>query len=170
MTMKKNLLLYILLGFLVLMNLFFLFNHFSKSGQTSSQRPGPANFISEQLAFDANQTQQFENSEAEHREKMREILDGLRELKDGLFEKLSDEEVDPSEIDAMATLIAEKEKAKELETFRFFREVSEICNPDQKEKFTAIIKDALRRQGPQGRNGPPRGRPGEEGRPPPPRH
>jgi len=168
--MKKNLILYILLGFLVLMNLFFLFNHFNKSGKIGSQRPGQANFISEQLTFDATQTQQFEDIEAAHREKMRAILDGLRELKGGLFEKLSEEKVDPSEIEAMVTLIAEKEKAKELETFRFFREVSEICNPDQKEKFTSIIKDALRRQGPQGRNGPPPGRPGEEGRPPPPRH
>ncbi|MEP3209586.1 MAG: hypothetical protein ABJN95_10375 [Maribacter sp.] len=168
--MKKNLLLYILLGFLVLMNGFFLFNHFSTSDKSSPQRPGQVNFISKQLDFDTDQLQQFKALEQEHREKMRAILDAIKNSKDVLFDKLSDEKVDPSEIDGIATIIAEKEKAKDLETFRFFREVGEICNETQRERFNAIVKDAIHRQGPpRGRKGPPRG-PGDEGRPPPPRN
>lgn len=168
--MKKNILLYLLLGFLVLMNGFFLFKHFSTSDEKRPARPGASNFMAKQLEFDATQLQQFEALEAAHRNEMRPMLDELRELKDSLFELLSDEEVAPSEVDAIATLIAETEKAKELETFRFFREVGKLCNENQRERLTAIIKDALHRQGPpRGRNGPP-GRPRDEGRPPPPRN
>ncbi|WP_350292155.1 hypothetical protein [uncultured Croceitalea sp.] len=166
--MKKNLLLYILLGFLVLMNGFFLFNHFSKSGRSDPRRLGSANFISKQLEFDVKQTQQFKDLEVVHREKMRSLLDDLRELKSKLFEKLSDDTVNPSEIDAITTLIGDKEKAKELETFRFFREVVEMCNKNQKEQFTSIIKGAMHHKGPARGNRPPRGRPSHDGMPPPP--
>lgn len=166
--MKKNLLLYILLGFLVIMNGFFLFKHFGTSDNNGPQRPGPANFIAKQLEFDAEQLQQFEKIDTAHREKMNVILDEIKASKDALFDKLSDESIDDSEIEAIAMQIANKEKAKEIQTFRFFKSVSEICDESQKARFKRIIKDGLRRQGPPGRNGPP-GRPGDERRPPPPR-
>lgn len=168
--MKKNLLLYILLGFLVLVNSFFLFKHFSTTDKNGPRGPGPGNFIAKQLEFDESQTQKFEDLEMEHRENIKMLLADIRELKDSLFDRLSDDTVDNSEIDAIASQIAEKEKTKELETFRFFKAVDELCNDNQKELLKSIIKDALLRQGPPGRKGPPRGRPGDEGRPPPPRH
>jgi protein CpxP len=163
--MKKNVLLYILLGFLVLMNGFFLYKHFSKFWQyETQQRPGSSMFISKQLDFDAAQMQQFENAEVAHREKMRSILDNLRESKEALFKKLSDEKVDFTEIDSLATFIAEKQKEKEMETFRFFREVTELCNDAQKERFISIIREAMRNQGPEDRKGrPPRGGPDDKG-------
>ncbi|TMM53714.1 hypothetical protein FEE95_17605 [Maribacter algarum] len=169
--MKNNLLLYILLGFLVLVNSFFLFKHFSAGDNDERGRgPRPGNFIAKQLEFDDSQTQKFEKLDMEHRENINMLLADIRELKDSLFDRLSDETVDDSEINAIASQIANKEKTKELETFRFFKAVGELCNDNQKELLKSIIKDALGRQGPPGRNGPPRRSPGEEGRPPPPRH
>jgi len=166
--MKKNLLLYILLGFLVVVNGFFLFKQFDISNQKRPKRPGPRNFIGEQLEFDAVQSQQFEKLDVVHRQNMNAILNEIRLSKDALFDNLSHEKIDDSQIDSITTQIANKEKTKELETFRFFKAVDEICNEKQKILFKTIIKDALRRQGPQGQNGPPLGRSGEEDRPPPP--
>ena len=176
--MKKNLLLYILLGFLILMNGFFLFKHFGSLNQNDPQRPTRGNFIAKQLDFDATQSQQFEKLDVVHREKMDAILNDIKVSKDVLFDKLSDEKSKTSEIDSLARIVADKEVRKELETFSFFKAVGEICNEKQKVRFKTIIKDALRRQGPQGQNGPPPegagderrpppGGPGDEGRPPP---
>lgn len=166
--MKKNLLLYILLAFLVLMNGFFLFKHFNTADKNGPRGPRPSNFIAKQLEFDTTQLQKFEKLESAHREDIKAILYNLRELKDSLFDRLSDETVNTLEIDSIAALIANTEKTKELETFRFFKAVGELCNENQKVRFNSIVKDALRRQGPPpGRNGPPGG-PGD--RPPPPRH
>ena len=169
--MNKNLILYILLGFLVVVNSFFLFKHFSTGDDNGRGRgPRPGNFIAKQLEFDDSQTQKFEKLDMEHRENINMLLEDIRELKDSLFDRLSDETVDDSEIDAIASRIANKEKTKELEIFRFFKAVEKLCNDNQKELLKSIIKDALSRQGPPWRNAPPRRRPGEEGRPPPPRH
>lgn len=164
--MKKNLLLYVLLAFLVVMNGFFLFKHFSRPDKDGPKRRGPSNFIAKELKFDAAQAQQFEKIEAAHREKMGVIFDDIRTSKELLFDKLSDDMTQASEIDSLATMIARREVKKEVETFKFFKSVRELCTPQQKEHFKAIIKDALR-QGGKKPNGP-RGRPGDGDRPPPP--
>ncbi len=98
---------------------------------------------------------------------MEAIFDDIKASKDVLFDKLSDENSKTSEIDSLASIVANKEVKKELETFHFFKSVGEICDEKQKERLKAIIKDALRRQGPQGQNGPPPGGAGDEHRPPP---
>ncbi|MFT6050277.1 MAG: protein CpxP [Maribacter sp.] len=168
--MKKNVLLYILLVFLVLMNGFFLFKHFGSSSPSRHQTFAPRNFISKQLDFDTEQLKQFETIDKAHRQKMNVILYDIKATKEILFDKLSDELISNSEIDAIATQIAKKEKAKELETFRFFKSLNEICSDSQKEKLKKILKDGLRLQGPPpGRNGPPQGGLRDEARPPPPR-
>ena len=169
--MKKNLLLYILLGFLVIMNGFFLFKQFGTSNQNGPIRKAPRNFIARQLEFDATQLQQFEKLDEAHREKINAILEDIKSSKDALFNKLSDETVNNVAIDSIASRIATMEKTKELETFHFFKSVGEICTESQRVGFKTIIKDALRRQGPPpGGNGPPASPRGEHGPPPPPRH
>lgn len=165
--MKKKLLLYILLAFLVVMNGFFLFKQFSSSESKGPQRLGPKNFIAKQLKFDEAQTIQFEKLNELHHEKIREILDAMKESKDALFDQLTNETISNTAIDSLANVIAKKQALRELETFNFFRSVSELCNANQKVRFKTIIKDAVRGPGGPEGNGPP-GRRGRENRPPPP--
>lgn len=149
------------------MNGFFLFKHFEISDRGGPQGPGPTNFITDQLEFNATQLQKFEELDRAHREKINSIRRDIMASRDALFDKVSDESFNDSEIEAITTEIANMEKTKALETFRFFSSVSEICNENQRERFKKIIKDGLRRQGPPNGNRPPDG-PGREHRPPPP--
>ncbi len=169
--MKKNLLLYIILVFLLVMNGFFLFKHFGDSdNKVGPQRFSSRNFISDQLEFDAAQLEKFEELDRAHRERINNLRREIRISKDRLFDMAADKSINDSEIDAITTEIANTEKAKGLETFRFFNAVSELCNKDQRKRFKKMIKDGLRRpQGP-----PPRDRDrrpnntDQEHRPPPP--
>ncbi len=165
--MKKDLLLYILLGFLVIMNGLFLFKHFGTANKNGPMRKAPRNFIARQLEFDASQLQQYEKLDKVHRKKINALLEDIKSSKDALYNKLSDETVNNVAIDSIASRIAIMEKKKELETFHFFKSVGEICTESQRVGFKGIIKDALGRQGPPGGNGPPP-RPGGEHEPPPP--
>ena len=186
--MKKNSLLYILLAFLVIMNGFLLFKQLNTADQKVGKRPAPGNFIAKQLDFDKTQLKKFEEQDSMHRERIEAILSDIVASKERMFDKVADESVNKTELNALAAKIADNEIAKELEIFRFFKEVGEICNDKQKVLFKKIINDALGGQGPPppGRDGPPpnghKGPPpgghdgqppsgqGEEGRPPPPEH
>ena len=154
--MKKNLLLYVLLAFLIIVNGFFLFQYLGKPGKKGPR--GPGNFLAKELQFDASQMEQFNIIEEDHQDRIHVFIESNKELKEGLFDKLSDASVNQQEIDSIASLISKNEKARELETFHHLRAVQDICNDAQKEKFRSIVKNALRRGG--GRKG---------GPPPPPR-
>ena len=164
--MKKNLLLYILLAFLIVMNGFFLFKHFSDADTQDAPRKGPRIFIANQLKFNDEQTIAFEKLDAAHRIKMEAILEDIKDAKDDLFDKLSENKVAKPTIDSLATIIANHQAANDKQTFYFFQSIRELCNEDQKVRFESIIKDALHHQaGPPGRKGPP-GRGGPPGGPP----
>lgn len=171
--MKNKLPLYILLVFLIIVNGFFLYTYISTGAKTNSKQPmQPKLFLVQELGFDASQKKQFDVFYKKHHEHMRVIVDEIKELKDDMFKGFSDEDFEESRITTLTKLIGEKEAAKNLEVFRYFKQVKALCNAVQKEKFNSILKDALRRgdreQGP-----PPGGRRegGPDGnRPPPPRN
>jgi len=164
--MKKNLLLYILLAFLLVVNGFFLFNHLAKPDRKGPR--GPGDFMVKELQFNEDQLHSFNELNGEHHRKMRLLSNDLRKLKDELFSKISVTSIDVNVIDSLTTLIGKKEKEKETEIFNHFRNIQDICTKKQKEKFKMIIKDALHRGGDKGQRPPGSGRPNER-RPPPPR-
>lgn len=164
--MRKNLPLYILLLFLIVVNAFFLYNYLGsgEKAEQPEQRKPPGAFLVKELGFDDAQKEEFRTLTRAHRRAMRGISDEIRELKDELFSGLSDVSLDGTNTDSIATLIGEKEAAKDLEVLRHFKQVQELCNDKQKEKFSKIINDALRRGGRE--QGPPRGGSPNGDRPP----
>ena len=142
--MKKNLLLYILLIFLIIVNGFFLFNYIGKPQMKGPPGPnGPSDFIAKQLNFDDIQMEQFRKIEDVHRDNNRKISEDLRELKRELFDNISDTSISEKKIDSITTLIGNKEKERDMEVFYHFRKIQSICNEKQKKRFNNIMKDAL---------------------------
>ena len=164
--MKKNLPLYVLLLFLIIVNGFFLYNYLGtdevKEEQKGPNRPG--NFLVKELGFDELQREQFRSLGKKHHQRMRGLNAEVRGLKDELFKGLSDDSLSDVNVDSIAMLIGEKEAAKDIEVFRHFNSVQELCNDKQKEKFSKIIKDALRKG--ERNQGPPRGGRPDGNRPP----
>ena len=149
--MKKNVLLYILLIFLVIVNGFFLFNYGTASKKTNQGEPNrPFNFITKELKFDDVQQQKMEILSKAHHQKMRATSNAIKKLKDALFNSLSQPDVKENYIDSITTLIGNNEKEKDLEIFHHFKDIQNICNDKQKKKFKRIISDALHRAGGRG--------------------
>ena len=171
--MKKNLPLYILLLFLIIVNGFFLYNYLgsSETEQKIQKHKPPADFLIKELGFDDKQKQAFRALTHKHRQKMKGISDEIRTLKDKLFSGFSDTSIVDEDVDSIAVLIGDMETLKDLEVFRHFKEVQELCNVEQKERFGKILQDALRggfrEKGPPHRDRPPRP---EHGLPHPPEH
>ncbi|OUS01946.1 hypothetical protein A9Q86_04655 [Flavobacteriales bacterium 33_180_T64] len=143
--MKKNIPLYILLIFLIIVNGFFLFNYLGKSSH-KGPKGRQDNFIVKELKFDDVQKLKLEALEAAHHKRIRDILDRQKVLKDVLFNKISNETIMTSQLDSITSQIGEIEQEKELETFYHFRAIQNICTENQKAKFEHIVREALRRK------------------------
>jgi len=154
--MKKHTILYLLLVVLILMNGFFLYNYLVRPEQKGPREAG--NFIAKELNFNENQLQQFNALEEKHFEAMRFISEDVKSLKDELFLKITASDINETTVDSLIALISEKEQLKEKELFNHLRAMYELCDEQQKECFSLIIKKARRvdNQGPKGPKGPPR--------------
>lgn len=143
--MKKNLLLYILVAFLLVVNGFFLVKYF---GGDSGRKPkNPGIFIAKELNFTDEQMQAFNRINDAHHKEMRAHGRSMKELKDALFRRIGNSNIAKREIDSITQLIGKKEQEKDLKTFYHFQEVLKICDEAQKEKFTKILTDALHTHG-----------------------
>ncbi|PWH83184.1 hypothetical protein DIS18_01125 [Algibacter marinivivus] len=140
---------------MIVVNAFFLYNYLGggeKERLPVDSKP-PGAFLVKELGFDDAQKEEFRALTRAHRRTMRGISDDIRGLKDVLFKGLSDASFEDTNIDSIASLIGEKEKLKDLEVYRHFKSVQELCNDKQKEKFSKIINDALHK-GPGNQRGP----------------
>ena len=108
---------------------------------------GPPDFIAKQLDFDETQMKEFVEIDKSHREKHKNIIHSLEELKGQLFSDISKDSISETKIDSIATLIGNKEKEKEMEVFYFFKKIKSICNDKQKKQFENLMKDALPKRG-----------------------
>ncbi|WP_299116624.1 hypothetical protein [uncultured Winogradskyella sp.] len=148
--MKKQTLLYVLLIFLIISNGFFLARYLGKPDRRGHK---PESFIIKKLNFDQQQMNDFHSMSDLHFDKMKSISKNIRSLKKEMFSKVSDKSVSQSYLDSITDLIATKEKEKDLEIFSHLQKVRELCNEEQKERFTKIVSDAMDRRGHRGKHG-----------------
>jgi Spy/CpxP family protein refolding chaperone len=135
-------------------------------GKPQHQRPpmpegGPAKMIIEELRFNPEQVKAFEKLKDEHHSAILDLQRKGKELRDGLFDLLKQEQADSSEVKRRMAEIGENQVAIEKVTFEHFQKVRQLCDAEQKKRFDAIINDVLHRMA-----GPHRE---HDGPPPPPR-
>jgi len=145
--MKKNLLLYILLAFLILVNGFFLVHFFKRPPHGKPGRGNPGDFLAKELHFSEAQMKQFQVMNQGHDHEMQLISSEIRDLKDALFANISVEEYSKKTIDSLTNLIGERQKEKDIRTFYHFKAIQDICDESQKQDFQRIVKDALHGHG-----------------------
>ncbi|WP_430409053.1 Spy/CpxP family protein refolding chaperone [Kordia sp.] len=142
--MKKNILLYILIAFLIVMNGFFMVKIF---GDSRPPKGNPGMFIAKELQFNEAQTKAFNELNDEHHDEMRAISREVKALKDQLFDQISETSVNTDTVNDLARRIGEKERQKDLKLFYHFKEVQKICTDEQRERLNTILKDALHKHG-----------------------
>ncbi|MFI0428077.1 Spy/CpxP family protein refolding chaperone [Mariniflexile sp. HMF6888] len=146
--MKKNAILYTLLVFLIIVNGFFLFNYIGTPVfKETNEQQDPDDFIARELQFNESQMQKMHMLSREHHHKIRQIHTSLRTLKNALFKNISVSPLNTSEIDSISNEIGFLEKERDIATFYNLREVYNLCNEKQKERFNEIVTEALHKVG-----------------------
>ncbi len=105
-------------------------------------------FLIKELSLDSAQQAQYLLLIKAHREGSNTIKNELKDAKDAFFKLLSDS----TATDAMIKQAADKASAIETQldvlTFNHFKQVRNICTPQQKIKFNQIIENVVKMMGP----------------------
>ena len=147
--MKKQTILYILLIFLIVSNGFFIFHYLGKPGH----RDGKSRFsLVEELNFNEEQQEKYSALRTAHFDRMKSISMKIGSLKEAMYVNVSEKELSEPFLDSITDLIAMEEKRKDLEMFKHFKDVRQICDDDQKQQLSLIVKEAIKRRGKRGKS------------------
>ena len=144
---------------LVVLNVFLLTTMWLKQhGEMHNPPRGEkaSDFLIEQLKFSNQQLAAFETLKHAHHTSIDSLREAGKEIHHLFFDNLKNQKQDTATINKFAREIANNQTQMELVTFNHFKEVRELCDEKQKQKFDEIIQEVLKRMAaPHGEQGPP---------------
>jgi Spy/CpxP family protein refolding chaperone len=112
-------------------------------------RHQPPDFLLEKLNFSEEQKEKFGELKGEHRSTINRQRSEIDALKDKLYENFSSKSFTDEEARKITKKIGQREAEGDLLTFQHFREIRNMCTPEQQGKFDRLINEIVR-----GMNGP----------------
>jgi Spy/CpxP family protein refolding chaperone len=103
--------------------------------------------LKEEVGFNDEQVAQYKQLKEEQKATIRPLYDEMRKAKDSLFRLLSDPGLSDSIINKVSDVIAQKQKALDLQTFNHFKKVRALCTPEQQSKYDSMVLRMFRKMG-----------------------
>ncbi len=113
------------------------------NNEPERQHTAPRDIIIGKLKFTSEQIKNYDSLIAIHRSQANYLRDKSAKLHEAFFEKLKNNQYQPTNTDSILNLIAATEKENDLMTFNHFKAVRAICNKDQQQEFDTIINEVL---------------------------
>jgi len=165
-TKSKNKIFYLLMVVLVIMNLMtigflwmYKYNEHKPIQQPPLTPPAGKIIIEQELRFSKEQADKFDKLRNEHHNSARKTVDEIAMLKENLFELIKENGGDDTKATVIADEIGNKQKELDLITYNHFKDIRNLCDEKQKEKFDLILQDISKMIGPQNPPGQPPGPP-----------
>lgn len=111
----------------------------NKSGITSA--------LQNEVGFSEQQLAQYKNLREEHWKIAKPLFDSMQKGKERLFKLTQTAAVEDSAVQAAAAAIADNQKLMELQSFRHFKQVRDLCNPEQLPKYDSVLKKIVSKRG-----------------------
>ena len=117
------------------------------SRSSDRERNGIADVLQKEVGFNDDQVAKYKVLKERQKAIIRPMYDDMRKSKDSLFRLLSAPAVTDSMIDRATSVIAQKQKMLDLETFQHFKRVRALCLPGQEVKYDSMVIRMFRRMG-----------------------
>ena len=155
-TQNKSKIFLSIIGILLVANIamvsfFLLKKDGGKHEKRSDRKTMIANFLKNEIGFNAQQLQQYDTLSNEHKENMKNMFDSLRSTKDRQFKELTAANFNDSVMNSIADQSAAAQKTMELQMFNHLKNVRLLCTPEQQPKFDSLFVKILNRRGGEGR-------------------
>ncbi|MCU0382258.1 MAG: Spy/CpxP family protein refolding chaperone [Chitinophagaceae bacterium] len=139
----------LLIGNIALLLSFFVFGE----KQESAQKKSPAQskgYLARELNLDEAQEKQFREMKERFFREMDPVWEDIRKAKDSFYSQIRNSSVTEAEIEALTAGIAEKNRIADEMMFRHFRELRNLCTPEQQQKFDTLVPRMLSRNAKRG--------------------
>ena len=150
-TEPKNKILLIIIGVLLITNIvlvsFLLINKpFSKKGMQGDRSIMIAAFLQNEIGFNQQQLKQYDSINVPNRTKVKAMFDTLKSYKENEFKQLAINDFSDTAILKTANIISTKQKEIEIVLYKHYKEIRNICSPEQLPKFDSLFYKILNRK------------------------
>lgn len=106
---------------------------------------GMSAILQKEVGFSKAQLDQYQALRNEQRNNIKPLFNEVRKAKENFYGLIYSDKVPDSLIKANADSIAEKQKQLDLQMFRHFKAVRNLCTPAQLQKYDSTIKRVVSR-------------------------
>jgi hypothetical protein len=143
-TQSKSKILLIIIGILLIANIalvsfYFLNRPAAKKRMRSDRTAAVSTFLQNELGFSKQQLRQYDSLSSHHRSTIKPLFDKIRMEKENEFKQLALDNFSDSSIDNMAVLFSTKQKDIEITMFKYFKNIRNLCTPQQQPKFDSLF-------------------------------
>jgi protein CpxP len=144
-TLTKNRSLVTIIIFLLFTNIamlvfFLLLDKAPQRNSRGREQNGMSTMLQKEVGFNNDQLDAYQSLRKGQLDTVHTLFDDVRKSKMDFYSLIYSNQVPDSTVIAGAEMIAEKQKVLDLYMFKHFKEVRNICAPDQLEKFDSAIK------------------------------
>lgn len=151
MAIAKNKVLLIIVGVLLVVNLavLLLFVNMKQTGRPGRNwgRQGMVEVLEKKAGFSKQQLQAYQELRDQHWKKLKPLLADMRNARDSFYKLLYVPDVPDSALSHAADVIAQRQKAIDLQTFRHFQQVRGLCDDTQRPKLDSLIHQFMSKTG-----------------------
>ncbi len=147
----NNKVLLFIVGILLLANIAMLFYFLwlrepaKKNSRGDWQKSPITIFLQKDIGFNAEQMASFEKTRQGHRQKMRPLFEDIKTAKVQFYGFLTNPNISDSVLNNAASIIGEKQKLLDLQTFQNFKEVRALCTTEQQPRYDSLIVNEISR-------------------------
>ncbi|HVZ55224.1 MAG TPA: hypothetical protein VG870_01080 [Chitinophagaceae bacterium] len=148
----RNRVLLFIIGVLVLTNMailvYFLWIKPAPASQDRTGgrgREGLSETLKREVGFNDQQVAAYRQLKDQQWPVMKTMFEDLRHAKDSLFVLLTVPGVPDSTVRRAADRIAERQRALDMQAFNHFRQLRQVCRPDQLPRFDTLVQRMFRR-------------------------
>lgn len=147
-TQSKNKILLVIIGILLITNVALVsFYSLSKPVEKKGMRPDKtamiSAFLKNELKFNQTQLTQYDSLGNQHRILIKAKFDAIRKEKETEFTQLTRDNFSDSSINNTAVLFSAKQKEIEIIMFNYFKDIRNLCTPEQQPKFDSLFYKML---------------------------
>ena len=149
-TTSKNKILLVTVAILLLTNMVMLFlflnKDYGKKGPHDGKRGMMTEFLKNEIGFNAQQLQLYDTLSKRHMDNIKASFEAMRNNKSELFKELGKNAFNDSDINIVADKSATAQKQMEIKMMMHFKEVRNLCTPEQLPKFDSLFYKVLNRK------------------------
>ena len=147
----KSKILIIIIGILLVANIILIallvLKQNTKKGMRGDRFMMITLFLKNDMVFNNEQLHQYDSINTQHRIKMKTLFDGIQKEKEEQFKKLTEAQFSDIAINTTAELSSNKQKEVEFIMLHHFKDIRDLCTPQQLPKFDSLFYKVLDRRG-----------------------